>query len=166
VWYRTPSCTDASQSDFLSVLTPADATTSLTHTTPTPTSSPRLARRRWRVRRRCPRLRSSPLPPPLCCSTAPTATMRHPTLLVAASHQRPPPLTVSTAPSPPSVSESPPCHLHPRADFPACRVSTYALRLQQPLSPHPMTLLPQHLQRATRHSPLAPASYSTSSKRS
>jgi hypothetical protein len=68
------------------VLTPgADATTSLTHTTPTPTSSPRPARRRRRVRRRCPRLRYSPLPPPLCCSTTPTATMRHPTLLVAVS---------------------------------------------------------------------------------
>ncbi|KAJ7302684.1 hypothetical protein DFH08DRAFT_904981 [Mycena albidolilacea] len=44
-----------------------------------------------------------------------------------------PALTVSTAPSPPSVS--PPCYLHPHADFSACRVSTYALRLQQPLSP-------------------------------
>ncbi|KAF8153469.1 hypothetical protein K438DRAFT_372717 [Mycena galopus ATCC 62051] len=59
----------------------------------TPTSSPRPARRRWRVRRRCPRfptcpapaLRSSPLPPPLCCSTTPTVTMRHPTLLPASS---------------------------------------------------------------------------------
>jgi hypothetical protein len=41
-----------------------------------------------------------------------------------------PSLTASTAPSP-----SPPCHLHPRVDFPACRVSTHAPRLQQPLSP-------------------------------
>ncbi|KAJ7810649.1 hypothetical protein B0H14DRAFT_1482584 [Mycena olivaceomarginata] len=53
--------------------------TSLTHTTPTATSSPRPARR----------LLSSPLPP-LCCSMTQTATIRHPTLLVAASHQRPP----------------------------------------------------------------------------
>jgi hypothetical protein len=67
-----------------------------------------------------------------------------------------PSLTVSTAPSPPSVS--PPCYLHPRVDFPACRVSIHAPRLQQPLSPNQTTLLPQHLQRAPAHSFLAPAS--------
>ncbi|KAJ7879181.1 hypothetical protein B0H13DRAFT_2051470 [Mycena leptocephala] len=50
--------------------------------------------------------------------------------------------------------------------FSACRVSTHAPRLQQPLSPHPTTLLPQHFQRAPGHSPLVPASYNTSSKRS
>ncbi|KAJ7836452.1 hypothetical protein B0H14DRAFT_3870777 [Mycena olivaceomarginata] len=44
--------------------------------------------------------------------------------------------------------------LHPRASAPAT-----------PL-PHPTTLLPQHLQRAPAHPPLAPASYNTPSKRS
>ncbi|KAF8153462.1 hypothetical protein K438DRAFT_1987603 [Mycena galopus ATCC 62051] len=68
------------------------------------------------------------------------------------------------APSPPSVS--PPCHLPPRVDFPAWRVSIHAPRLQQPPSPHPhlTTLFPQHLQRVPGHSPSAPASYNPSSK--
>ncbi|KAJ7701283.1 hypothetical protein B0H14DRAFT_761679 [Mycena olivaceomarginata] len=75
-----------------------------------------------------------------------------------------PSLAVSTAPSPPSVS--PPCYLHPCVDFSACRVSIHTPQLQQPLSPHPTTLLPQYLQRAPAHSPLARASYNTPSKRS
>ncbi|KAF8141032.1 hypothetical protein K438DRAFT_2115022 [Mycena galopus ATCC 62051] len=70
--YRAPSCSDASQSD-LRACTPAS--------TPPLSSLSDVSRAR----------------PPFLYATAalllydPTVTMRHPTLLVAASHQRPPP---------------------------------------------------------------------------
>jgi hypothetical protein len=56
-----------------------------------------------------------------------------------------PSLTVSTVTSAPSVS--PPYYLHTRVDFP---VSIHAPRLQQPLSPHTTTLLPQHFSEPSR----------------
>ncbi|KAJ7789841.1 hypothetical protein B0H14DRAFT_3572384 [Mycena olivaceomarginata] len=66
-------------------------------------------------------------------------------------------------------AEPKPYRLHPslhHVSISPRRVSIHAPRLQQPLSPHPTTLLPQHLQRAPAHSFLAPASYNISSKRS